>query len=54
LQHNRSTSAAKEPSDINKLTDEYLRLSCHGARAKDNAFNATLTSDFDESIGAAI
>ena len=31
LQHSRnSSSAAKEPTDINKLADEYLRLAYHG------------------------
>ena len=51
LQHSRSSTSTKEPTDINKLADEYLRLSYHGIRAKDNSFNATLKTDFDESIG---
>jgi signal transduction histidine kinase len=51
LQHSRSSSGAKEPIDINALADEYLRLSYHGLRAKDKAFNATMKTDFDESIG---
>ena len=52
LQHSRnSSSAAKEPTDINKLADEYLRLAYHGLRAKDKSFNATLKTDFDETIG---
>ncbi len=51
LQHSRSSSGAKEPTDINKLTDEYLRLAYHGLRAKDKSFNATLKTDFDDSIG---
>ena len=51
LQHSRSSTGQKEPTDINKLTDEYLRLSYHGLRAKDNSFNATLRTDFDETIG---
>jgi signal transduction histidine kinase len=51
LQHSRSSSAIKEPTDINKLADEYLRLAYHGLRAKDKSFNATLNTDFDESIG---
>jgi len=51
LQHSRSTSGQKEPTDINKLADEYLRLAYHGLRAKDKSFNATLKTDFDESIG---
>jgi len=51
LQHSRSSSSVKEPTEINALADEYLRLSYHGLRAKDNSFNATMKTDFDESIG---
>jgi len=51
LQHSRSSSGVKEPTDINALCDEYLRLSYHGLRAKDKSFNATIKTDFDESIG---
>jgi signal transduction histidine kinase len=51
LQHSRSSSAVKEPTDINALCDEYLRLSYHGLRAKDKSFNATLKTDYDETIG---
>ena len=49
LQHSRSSSGVKEPTDINALADEYLRLAYHGLRAKDKSFNATLKTDFDES-----
>ncbi len=38
LQHSRSSTGAKEPTDINALADEYLRLSYHGLRAKDKSF----------------
>ncbi len=51
LQHSRSSSGVKEPTDINALCDEYLRLSYHGLRAKDKNFNATMITDYDESIG---
>jgi len=51
LQHSRSSSGVKEPTDINALADEYLRLSYHGFRAKEKAFNAALQTDFDESVG---
>ena len=51
LQHSRSSSGIKEPTDINALADEYLRLAYHGLRAKDKSFNATMKTDFDESIG---
>jgi two-component system, NtrC family, sensor kinase len=50
LQHSRSSSGTKEPTDINALADEYLRLAYHGLRAKDKSFNATMKTDFDETI----
>jgi len=50
LQHSRSSSGKKEPTDINELADEYLRLSYHGLRAKDKSFNAKFETDFDDSI----
>jgi signal transduction histidine kinase len=50
LQHSRSSTSEKEPTDINKLADEYLRLCYHGLRAKDPSFNATMQTDFDESL----
>ncbi|QNA46871.1 two-component sensor histidine kinase [Lacibacter sediminis] len=51
LQHSRSSSGVKEPTDINVLADEYLRLAYHGLRAKDKSFNATMKTDFDVTIG---
>lgn len=51
LQHSRKSSGQKEPTDINALADEYLRLSYHGLRAKNKTFNATLKTDFDENVG---
>jgi len=50
LQHSRSSNGQKEPTDINALADEYLRLAYHGLRAKDKSFNATMKTDFDKSI----
>jgi len=50
LQHSRASTGQKEPTDINALVDEYLRLSYHGMRAKDKDFNATLRTNFDSSI----
>src|SRR5204863_1217180 len=52
LQHSRSSSGQKELTDINVLADEYLRLAYHGLRAKEKSFNATMRTDFDESIGS--
>ncbi|GAC1427024.1 MAG: hypothetical protein NVSMB7_03730 [Chitinophagaceae bacterium] len=51
LQHSRNSSGQKEPTDINALADEYLRLAYHGLRAKDKSFHAAVKTDFDTSIG---
>jgi two-component system NtrC family sensor kinase len=51
LQHSLTSSGSKQPTDINALSDEYLRLAYHGLRAKDKSFNASMETSFDESIG---
>jgi signal transduction histidine kinase len=51
LQHSRHGQGVKQPSDINKLADEYLRLAFQGLRARDKSFNTTIQTDFDETIG---
>lgn len=53
LQHSRASSHQKEPTDVNKLADEYLRLAYHGLRAKDKSFNAELITDFDLNLPLA-
>ena len=50
LQHSRSSSGIKEPTDINALCDEYLRLSYHGYRAKDKSFNARFETKLDPNL----
>ncbi len=50
LQHSRTSTGQKEPTDINALCDEYLRLAYHGLRAKDKSFNAKFETDFDPSF----
>jgi two-component system, NtrC family, sensor kinase len=50
LQHSRTSNGIKEPTDINPLADEYLRLSYHGFRAKDKSFNAEFKTEFDKSL----
>ncbi|MXV15798.1 tetratricopeptide repeat protein [Hufsiella ginkgonis] len=50
LQHSRTNPGAKEPTDLNALADECLRLSYHGLRAKDKSFNAELVTEFDPSL----
>jgi two-component system, NtrC family, sensor kinase len=50
LQHSRTSTGQKEPTDLNALADEYLRLSYHGLRAKDKSFNADFKTDFDKTL----
>ena len=51
LQHSRSSTGEKEPTDINALCDEYLRLAYHGVKAKEKSFYAIVKNDFDDNIG---
>ncbi len=50
LQHSRTSTGQKEPTDINALADEYLRLAYHGLRAKDKTFNADFKTEFDPDL----
>ncbi|MDX2071819.1 MAG: ATP-binding protein [Haliscomenobacter sp.] len=50
LEHSRASTGVKEPTDLNALADEFLRLAYHGLRAKDNNFNATLETHFDPNL----
>ncbi|MFD1873310.1 sensor histidine kinase [Hymenobacter bucti] len=45
LAHSRTSTGERQPTDLNALADEYLRLAYHGLRAKDKSFNATLLPD---------
>ena len=50
LEHSRKSSGVKEPTDINKLCDEFVRLSYHGLRAKDPKFNCDYKLDLDPNM----
>ena len=50
LEHSRPSTGVKTPTDLNALTDEYLRLAYHGLRAKDNNFNAVMETHFDPDL----
>ena len=50
LQHAKGSGGKKEFSDINFLAEEYLKLSYHGFRAKDNLFSVVIKSSFDPGI----
>ena len=51
LQHSKSSSMGKEPTDINAMVDEYLRLAHSGFKAKEKNIHVSLITDFDDSIG---
>ncbi|HEY4323345.1 MAG TPA: ATP-binding protein [Mucilaginibacter sp.] len=50
LEHSRTSTGEKEPTNVNVLADEFLKLSYHGLRAKDKTFNAEMISHFDEKL----
>ncbi len=50
LQHSRSGGGEKQPTNINSVADEYMRLSYHGLRAKDKAFNAEMAMHLDPEL----
>ncbi len=50
LQHSRSGTGEKQPTDINVLADEFLKLSYHGLRAKDKSFNADVLTHLEPGL----
>ncbi len=51
LQHTSSRTGKKEPTDINSLAENYLRVCYDNFCTKDKTFHAIVKTDFDESIG---
>lgn len=51
LQHSRTNTGSKKPTNINALASEFIRLSYHGIRARDSSFTASFKTNFDEAIG---
>jgi signal transduction histidine kinase len=50
LEHSHASTGERQPTDLNALCDEYLRLAYHGLRAKNKTFNATLETHFDPEL----
>ena len=50
LDHSRTGNNEKQPTDINAIVEEYIRLAYHGIRAKDKTFNADYKTDLDENL----
>ncbi|QNP51507.1 tetratricopeptide repeat protein [Hymenobacter qilianensis] len=52
LAHSRQAAGTKQPTKLNQLTDEYLRLAYQGARAKNPDFRCDLVAEYDERLGS--
>jgi signal transduction histidine kinase/ligand-binding sensor domain-containing protein len=50
LQHSRTSTGERQPTNINLLADEFLKLSYHGLRAKDKSFNAEIITHFADDL----
>ena len=51
LEHSRTRSGQKEPTNLNAMADEFLRLSYQGLRAKDRSSNAVPVVPIPIAIG---
>jgi two-component system NtrC family sensor kinase len=50
LEHSRASTGQKEPTDLNKLVDEYFKLAYHSLQAKDKTLIVQLVTNFDENL----
>ena len=50
LEHSRSGDGHVEPTDLNVLANEYMRLAYHGIRAKNKSFNANIKLELDDAL----
>ncbi|GAB3989465.1 hypothetical protein GCM10028807_14430 [Spirosoma daeguense] len=50
LEHSRTESGEKRPTDLASLADEYLKIAYHGLRAKGNEFTCELVTHFDPDL----
>ncbi|GAA4399146.1 hypothetical protein GCM10023187_10560 [Nibrella viscosa] len=50
LEHSRSSSGERRPTNLNELADEYLKLAYHGMRAQDPDFQVRLCTQFDDEL----
>jgi two-component system NtrC family sensor kinase len=46
LLHARTSASERQPTNLNALTDQFLRLAYQGMRAKDKTFNVTIETQF--------
>ena len=45
-------SGGRQPTDINALLDEHVRLAYHSARASDDSFQLDIVEDLDPAVGS--
>ncbi|GAB3221543.1 tetratricopeptide repeat-containing sensor histidine kinase [Spirosoma arcticum] len=50
LEHSRTGMGEKQPTNLNALADEYLKIAYQGLRAKDKDFNAELVTEFQADL----
>jgi signal transduction histidine kinase len=51
MEHSRTSTGEKQPTDLNGLADECLKLALHGFRTKGSMFTAILETHFDPFAG---
>jgi signal transduction histidine kinase len=51
LMHSRGHSADFQPTNLNALVSEYVKLAFHGMRAQDQNFNVGIEENFDAAMG---
>ena len=51
LLHSRGKESEFQPTDFNKLLEEYSNLAYHGMRAQNPSFTATVNKDYDDTVG---
>ena len=51
LEHSRTATGERQPTNLNALADEYLRLAYQGQRVKDKNFACELVANFTPDLG---
>jgi signal transduction histidine kinase len=51
LMHSRGQPGQWQPTDLNALLDQYVKLAYHGLRARDASFTIHLDTDYDPGVG---
>ena len=51
LEHSRTDRGQQQPTDINKLVDDYVNLAYHGFKAREDGFNVELKRNYDQAVG---